>query len=318
MNRLLALLKREFWENRGALRTTPIVIGGLYVVGSLMTIFTTAQFDNDLYTFKEAIRMFAEVPEETRASVIYGVNLVAGSALFTVVLGVVVFFYLLGALYDDRKDRSILFWKSLPASDSLTVASKLLTAMVVIPLIFWVVYVLTQIATGVIGAIMVMIAGENPWTLYLGLSQPFKAWFMVLASWLAHSIWALPLYGWLLLVSSFAPRIPLLFAVLPPIILAVLQLWIKFLQTFTFSDNIFGLIGTWFANSPLILSASDGDNGDRIEVALGIPLAGDFDHAVTLGNMLDRLFSMQMLTGLVIAVVFIAGALWFRTRATEG
>ncbi|MEM1412645.1 MAG: hypothetical protein AAGH19_09845, partial [Pseudomonadota bacterium] len=261
-------------------------------------------------------RAFAEVPVETRAEVVYAVNLVAGSLLFTVVLGVVVFFYLLGSLYDDRKDRSILFWKSLPASDTLTVASKLLTAMVVIPLFFWAVYLATQILTGIIAAIMVMVAGENPWSLYLGISSPIKAWFMVLASWLANSVWALPIYGWLLLVSAFAPRIPLIFAILPPIVLAVLQLWIKFLQTFTFSENLFGIIGTWFANSPLILSASD--FGDRFDVGLGIPIGDDFDHAVTLGNMLARLYSQQMLIGLVVAAVFIGAALWFRTRATEG
>lgn len=316
MNRLIALVKREFWENRGALRTTPIVIGCLYIAGTLMAIFTTVHFDNDLYTFKEAVRMFAEVPEETRASVVYQVNLMAGSMMFTIALGVVVFFYLLGALYDDRKDRSILWWKSLPASDTLTVASKLITALLVAPLIFWVVYLATQIVTAIIAALMVIFAGENPWTLYLGISQPLKAWFLVLASWLTHAIWSLPLVGWLLLVSAFAPRIPLLFAVLPPIVFAVLQLWIKFLQTFTFSENLFGVIGAWFANSPLILSADD--RGDRFDVGLGIPITDDFDHAVTLGNMLDRLFSQQMAVGLVIAAVMIGAALWFRTRATDG
>lgn len=315
MNRLLALIRREYWENRGALRTTPIVIGGLYIVGTLMAIFTTVHFDNDLYTFKEAVRLFAEVPEETRAAAVYAVNLLAGSILFTIALGVVVFFYLLGALYDDRKDGSILFWKSLPASDTLTIASKLITALVVAPLIFWVVYLATQLLTAVIGAAMVSYAGENPWDLYLGISQPVKAWFLVLASWLTNSVWSLPVAGWLLLVSAFAPRIPLLFAVLPPIVIAVLQVWIKFLQTFTFSENLFGILGSWFANSPLILSGT-GENED-FQVALGVSLTGSFDHAVTLANMLDRLFSQRMLVGLVIAAIFIAAALWFRRRATE-
>lgn len=315
MSRLLALMQREFIENRGAIRTTPIVIGTLYIIGALMTIVTTVHFDNDLYSFKEAVRLLAEVPEETRAAIIYSGNLLGGSLIFTITLGVVVFFYLLGALYDDRKDRSILFWKSLPASDTITLVSKLLTAMVVIPLVFWAVYVLTQLITLLIASAMVMYADENPWTLFLALGQPLKAWFMVLASWLSHSVWALPVYGWLLLVSSFAPRIPLLFAVLPPIIIAVLQLWIKFLETFTFSGNLFGIIGNWFANSPLILSADEA--ADRVVVSLGVPTTGDFDSPVTIGNMLERLFSQQMLLGLVIAAVFLAGALWFRTRATD-
>jgi len=315
MNRLMALIQREFIENRGAIRTTPIVIGALYIIGALMTIWTTVHFDNDLYSFKEGVRMMAEVPEETRGALIYGSNLLGGSLLFTFVLSVVIFFYLLGALYDDRKDRSILFWKSLPASDTITLLSKLLTAMVLIPLVFWAVYVATQIVTISIASGMVMYAGENPWTLFIALGQPLKAWFMVLASWLAFSIWALPYYGWLLLVSSFAPRIPLLFAVLPPIIIAVLQVWIKFLETFTFSGNLFGIIGKWFANSPLILSADEGPQ--RVIVSLGVPITSDMDNAVTIGNMLDRLFSQQMLAGLVIAAVFLTGALWFRTRATD-
>ena len=62
MNRLMALIQREYWENKGAFRTTPVVIGGIYIVGMLMAIFTTVHFDNDLYTFKEAVRLAASQP----------------------------------------------------------------------------------------------------------------------------------------------------------------------------------------------------------------------------------------------------------------
>ena len=68
MKRLVSLIRREFWENKGALRTTPLIIGGLYVVFLLMSIFTTAHFDNELYTFREAIRLLAEQPAELRAA----------------------------------------------------------------------------------------------------------------------------------------------------------------------------------------------------------------------------------------------------------
>jgi ABC-2 type transport system permease protein len=314
MNRLVALVRREFWENKGALRTTPLVIGGIYIAFLLMSIFTTAHFDNEMYTFREAIRLLASQPEQLRAA--HGYDVLLGSSLFfTVVLAFVVFFYLLGALYDDRKDRSILFWKSLPASDTLTIISKLITAMLVAPLIFWLVFILTQLVMAVIASIMVLSVGENPWTLFLSVVNPFKAWAMVLASYLAASIWFLPLHGWLLLVSAFAPRIPLLFAVLPPVIFAILQIWITFLKTFTLNTSLFGLIGDWISNSPAILAVDmhDGQGG----LSLGIPLTGDFDHAVTLGNILDRLFSVQMLSGLVVSAVFLAGALWLRHRATE-
>ena len=309
-----ALLRREFWENKGSFRTTPLVIGGIYIAFLLMSIFTTTHIDSELYTFREAIRVMADQPEELRRMVIYQVML-GSSVLFTVVMSFVIFFYLLGSLYDDRKDRSILFWKSLPASDTLTVASKLLAAMIVIPAFFLLTLIVTHVIMAIIGSLMVLSVDGNPWTLFLGLSNPFKAWGMIAASWAAQSIWALPLFGWLMLVSAFAPRVPLLFATLPPLIFAVLQTWIEFLRTFTLKNNIVGVIGEWLFNSPAILTVEVGDGHG--EIALGVPLTEEFDHAVNLANILDRLFSVQMLTGLVVAAVFLAAALWLRHRATE-
>ena len=315
MNRLMALIKREFWENKGAFRTTPLVIGGIYIVLCLMFIITFSHFDNEFQSLKELTRFIAQQDMELRSKIMYAITISVIPSLFTLVLAIVVFFYLLGSLYDDRKDRSILFWKSLPASDTLTLVSKLLTAMVLAPVAFWVVYVLTHAVLMIITSVVVLSLGENPWTLILGLGNPFKGWTMVLMSYLAQSVWALPLYGWLMLVSAFAPRIPLLFAILPPVVIAVLQIWIEFLKTFTLKNNLFGVIGEWFANSPLIMSADD--HGDEFSVALGIPLTGTFGREVTFTNMLDRLFSVNMLIGLAVAVVFLGLALWLRRRATE-
>ena len=319
MNRLMALVRREFWENKGAFRTTPLVIGGIILLAMIMSLVTFNHFDSEFQSLKELLRFIAQQDVELRTQIAYGINLEM-SVIFTMVQAFVVFFYLLGSLYDDRKDRSILFWKSLPASDTLTIASKLITAMFLAPLIFWIVYVLTHILIMLLFSVVVMMLGENPWTLFISLGSPFEAWSLVLASYFAQSFWALPLYGWLMLVSAFAPRIPLLFAILPPVILGVLELWIDFLKTFTLNDNLFGLFGHWFANSPVILSIdinTDNEGVDAIGAALGIPLTGDYDHAVTVPNMLDRLFSTDMLIGLAIAAVFFAATLWLRRRATE-
>ena len=314
MKRLMALIKREFWENKGAFRTTPLVIGGLFLVAMLMFLITFNHFDNEFQSLKELTRFFAQQDVVLRDKVLYAVILHM-STLFSMVLAFVVFFYLLGSLYDDRKDRSILFWKSLPASDTLTLTSKLLSAMFVAPFIFWVVYVITQIVIMLLSSVVVLVLGENPWTLFLSLGSPFEVWSLVLVSYFAQSIWVLPLYGWLMLVSAFAPRIPLLFAVLPPVILGVLELWIDFLKTFTVNDNLFGLFGRWFANSPLIMSADEHNN--EFGSALGIPIFGDYDHQVTVANMFDRIFSTDMLISLLIAAVFLGAALWLRRRATE-
>jgi len=314
MKRLVALVRREFWENKGAFRTTPLVIGGICTAVMLMSIFTTMHFDNELYTFKEAVRALAQQPAESRALWFYQAQ-VGMSAFFTVVLTFVVFFYLLGALYDDRKDRSILFWKSMPASDLLTILSKLAAAMVLAPVMFWIALVVTQIVMALIASVMVLSVGENPWTLVLGIVLPFKAWLMVLLSYLASTIWFLPFFSWLLLVSAFAPRIPLLYAVLPPVVFAILQIWIDFLRTFTLDSSLFGLIGEWIANSPAILAVQVHDN--QVELGLGWTGQGTFNHTITVGNMLDRLLSIQMLGGLAVSAVFLAGALWLRRRATD-
>jgi ABC-2 type transport system permease protein len=315
MNRLMALIKREYWENKGAFRTTPLVIGGIYVLVFLMGIFTFGYFDNEFRTLKDAIQYLAANSDASTRATAIEMGLMFNSFMFTLVLAIVVFFYLLGSLYDDRKDRSILWWKSLPASDTLTLVSKLLSAMFVVPLFFFAAYVVTMVVVTGISTIVVLVLGENPWTLFLGVTNPVRPLALLLASYLAMAIWALPLYGWLMFVSAVSPRIPLLFALVPPAVFAVLQIWIKFLQTFTFSDNLFGVIGRWFANSPLIISGDVHDG--RVGAGLGIPVFNDFDHAVTFGNMLDRLFSMQMLTGLGLTVVMLAAALWLRHQATD-
>ncbi len=312
--RLLALMQREFWENKSAFRTTPIVIGVVHICLLLMSIFTTAHFDNELYTFREAIRMLAEQSSEFRAEHVYEVML-GSSVLFTFILAIVVFFYLLGSLYDDRKDRSILFWKSLPASDSLTIVSKLLTAMITAPICFLMVFILTQILACAIAAVMVLSVGENPWILFISEMNPLKVWSMLGISYLATSIWFLPISAWLILVSAFSPRVPLLFALLPPIIFSILQSWIEFLKTFTYNSSLFGMVGKWIINSPAILTAQIQDG--KGVVALGVKVSADYDHSVTVGNILSRLFSLEMLYGLLVAAVFLAGALWLRRRATD-
>ncbi|NIV34382.1 MAG: hypothetical protein GWN58_34460, partial [Anaerolineae bacterium] len=56
------------------------------------------------------------------------------------------------------------------------------------------------------------------------------------------------------------------------------------------------------------------ENGGELQATLGVPVTSTFDHAATVGNMLDRLFSLQMLWGLLIWAAFTAAALWLRKR----
>src|SRR5690606_7712994 len=94
--------------------------------------------------------------------------LLSMGGLLHTVLFFVLFFYLLGALYDDRRDRSVLFWKSLPISDTATVASKVITAMLVAPLLTFVGVIVLQLAVLVIVSVYVMAYGINPLTVIWG------------------------------------------------------------------------------------------------------------------------------------------------------
>jgi ABC-2 type transport system permease protein len=131
-----------------------------------------------------------------------------------VVLGFVVFFYLLDSLLGERKDRSILFWKSLPVSDTQVVASKALTALVLAPLIALLVSAATQLLVGVIWAIR----GSGDSGL---LAFDATSWFqlqigsVLLAA--ATIVWYLPLAGYFLLISVWARKNAFLWALLPPI-----------------------------------------------------------------------------------------------------
>ena len=95
MNRLLALVKREYWENRIAFRATPIALFGIYMAGAIMALVTFNHFDHEFHTLKELVRYIAQTDVEIRDRAMYLAN-IGTSSLFTVVLAFVVFFLPVG------------------------------------------------------------------------------------------------------------------------------------------------------------------------------------------------------------------------------
>jgi ABC-2 type transport system permease protein len=124
-------------------------------------------------------------------------------------------FCCLDALYGERRDRSILFWKSLPVSDTMTVLSKAIIPIVVLPLLAFAITVATQFAMLLVSSAVLLASGMSggmPWS-HLPL---FHMWSMLLLHLVAgHGLWFAPIYGWLLLVSAWARRAPFLWATLP-------------------------------------------------------------------------------------------------------
>lgn len=168
-NTMKWLLRREFWEHKGSMFWAPLIVGAVLVVLLGCTITwgivshgIPAHVTINGHTLDHA-RLDQILPEETKlmvAKIATGMYLGAAAPLFAILTGVV-FFYCLGALYDERRDRSILFWKSLPVSDPMTVLSKALTAMVVAPAITLALAVITSLALLFIACMVLSMQGLN-------------------------------------------------------------------------------------------------------------------------------------------------------------
>ncbi|KFN50878.1 ABC transporter permease [Arenimonas composti] len=215
MNTFKWLLKREYWENRGGFFWAPLIVGGIGVlfslVGSIAGALTIRRHVGEM--------QITNVSEHARELGVMGdMALMSGVTLALTVAAFVVFFYALGSLYDDRRDRSILFWKSMPITDRQMVASKAAWALALTPLmalaigiaigvVIWLVTLLAGVVSGVPGAMGMVTA-----------SHPFKVVATVLAAMPVQLMWALPTVGWLMLCSAWAGRLPFLWATALPVL----------------------------------------------------------------------------------------------------
>ncbi len=242
MNRLTWLVRREFWEHKGGVMWAPVWTATVFVALALMGAITAevfkARFSGGMSLGVSIRDLTSKITPEQLAQIgpAFDVGLLGLGGILSAVLGFVLFFYLLGALYDDRRDRSVLFWKSLPLSDRDTVLSKVVVAALLAPLITFAVSVMLHVAVLSLMSVHVMFYGVNPLTVVIGPAEPLAIWLRLLASIPLNALWALPCIGWLLLVSSFARSKPFLWAVLLPLGVGLMVSWFDVLSTFSVPD----------------------------------------------------------------------------------
>ena len=232
MNTMKWLLRREFWENKGTFFWAPLVIALVLLAIAGATLGYSAAHDmiviNGHGMSKTA--MLSAMPLSVRtevAGVVANTYLAAAAPLFGV-LPVVVFFYCLAALYDERRDRSILFWKSLPVSDQMTVLSKMLTALCVAPLITIALGTGAALLMLLIALVAVAFNGLNLFGLVLGNPDFYLAPLRLVGLLPVYVLWAIPTVGWLLMVSAWARSKVFLWAVGVPALLVALAKWANF------------------------------------------------------------------------------------------
>jgi len=306
MTQMMTLIRREVIENRSSW-AVPAAFGALFVVAALLAVFGLVQFG-----MMDRSMTLAEIGHELDATSIYPALLVMFMPIMVVlvlVMTFVVFFYFLDALYAERKDRSILFWKSLPVSDLQVVGSKYLTGIVAIPLLTVGIFLATAILVWLIGGLTLLWAGSGA-ALAGGPAAMFNAMAIMVYVLLTQALWLAPVHAWLLLVSAFAKRAVLGWVVAPPALLVVAEKIL--LGTRHFADMIgHRMVGGFqlaFSNAHsqhAIFMESDG------AIVSAFPLLGDFLTPVRF------LASPSLWIGIAVGVLFLAGAVWLRRWRDE-
>ncbi len=195
-------IRRELWEHR-SIYVAPLAVAGVAFFGSSL--------GSILGIWEPALRLNPEQPQGHY-------DIVAGLMMLT---GIVVsVFYCLDALHGERRDRSILFWKSLPVSDVTTVLAKASIPLVILPLLIVAITVVTQWLMLLVGSAVLLVSGQSVATLWTNLSLFRMSWLMLYHIVTAHALWPAPIYCWLLLVSGWPRRATFLWAVLPLVAIA--------------------------------------------------------------------------------------------------
>jgi ABC-2 type transport system permease protein len=278
MNNLYWSIRRELWENR-SIYLGPLIVGGIVLFGFFLGL--------------------AKLPAQVRAAnpdnlhQVIENHYVVGAIILMATQLVVSIFYCLDALYGERRDRSILFWKSMPVSDVTTVLSKMLVPVLVLPLLTWAITVTTQAVMLSLSGVVLSANGLDASLVSSHLSLAGIAWYNFGHLVAFHGLFYAPLYAYLLLVSAWATRVPFLWAALLPVGLMVVE------RIAFNSRTVATLLQSLFVGGP---EPAGGVPGMTMEMMA--PRMGDF------------LLGPGLWIGLAVSAVLLAGAV--RLRRSRG
>src|SRR6266478_5322421 len=187
-------VRRELWENR-SIYIAPLVAAIVFLLGFFISTVSLRH------------RMHGVWPlDSAQGHDVFATRYELAAALIMGTAHIVGIFYSLDALYGERRDRSILFWKSLPVSDLITVLSKLTIPIVILPLLSFAIAVATQFVMLLFSSVALLGSGLNIGTLGARMSFFHMSLMLLYHILTVHGLWYAPIYGWLLLVSAWAPR----------------------------------------------------------------------------------------------------------------
>jgi ABC-2 type transport system permease protein len=199
-------IRRELWEYR-SIYLAPLAVAGVSIFGFLIATLGRAlsmsNLDKRLAVLEQPYEFAAALP-----------------MLAAMVIGA---YYCLDAFSSERRDRSILFWKSLPVSDRTTILAKATVLFAVLPLITCAMIVAVEVIMVTLSSVVVLASGLSVATFWAH-TAPFDTLRGLLYHTITvHVLWHAPFYAWLLLVSSWARRAAILWATLPPLAIGIFE-----------------------------------------------------------------------------------------------
>jgi ABC-2 type transport system permease protein len=212
-------VRRELWENR-SIYVAPLAVAAVYLLGFAISVIWLPQ-NMRLVWMPHTMREMADL-KVTDSLVFLAMPYSHAAMLIMLIAFLVGIFYSLDALHGERRDRSILFWKSLPVSDRTTVLSKASIPLVVLPLFVVAVTIILQQIMRLLSITVLVVNGGGAATLWTRL--PLSEMELVtLYGTTVLVLWHAPIYCWFLLVSGWARRAAFLWAVVPWLAIAVLE-----------------------------------------------------------------------------------------------
>src|SRR5215469_1646864 len=201
-------LRRELWENR-FVYIAPLAVGAVFLIGYLISL---------AHLPAQMRRLLNADPEQYREAILTPYNIAAAFMMGTYIL--VTLFYCAEALHSERRDRSILFWKSLPVSDLITVLAKATIPFIVLPLLTFAITLVLQFIVLLLSSAVLLASGLSVASLWTRLPVVEMSLLMLYHIVTAHALWPAPIYCWLMLVSGWARRAAFLWAALPVVAIA--------------------------------------------------------------------------------------------------
>ena len=301
MNRFLWLIRREVWEHKA------IWIAPAIVIACILLLVVTGNVHLGPIGELGDSTVFGELSSEVQVKLL--VIVYAGLALvIDMVMGIVAFFYAIDSLYADRRDRSVLFWKSLPLSDAETVLSKFAVAAVVIPIVTLAAALVAQLVVASGGSIKLAMSGLAAGMMWQ--PEALLGGFVVAFLWCITAVlWYAPVIAYLMLVSAWAQKAPFLWAVLPPVGIVLLER-VALYTSYAGDFIAYRLLGLY-----KLLGSREGPQVNDHEMA-----GEDISKIMQLdlvGSIRDFYSSPDLWLGVIAAGLLLAAAMWVRRYRDE-